>query len=219
MPDREGRRARSSSGQQKFLKYILHVLSSPTCNQQAAGDESMNLQDAILKSVDLPAAIGFSVGAFLAWIPVSAYMRYSYVKHLKEMLESKRQRLQDHHSGTTLAEFGQNLVRFEAQILETFDLDFAQEIGTLERTFYVFSVISGQYALLAGWLVMKAFFAWIQIPANTKINLPNPSEWQMLMYHSYLWGSGRSLMFGMLCGIIGQCVRSFVTVYWFSAPQ
>lgn len=96
------------------------------------------------------------------------------------------------------------------KLLGEFDMRFAGLIGKTERILYVYSVMLNQFSLLGGWLVMKAFFGWLTKPrSNPRDGLP--------YYHLYLYGNALSILCGLLCGSIGDCVRTAISVH-FASP-
>jgi len=78
------------------------------------------------------------------------------------------------------------------------DLPFAAIIGNLERVLYIYGVVTSQYAVISGWLVMKAFFLWIRSGG------PSDSRLDIRHYFVYLYGSGLSLIAGLALGQIAK---------------
>ena len=73
-------------------------------------------------------------------------------------------------------------------------------IGILERIIYIIGIMfGGAFALISGWLVMKAFNTWLQ----TEELKAHPTEVRMAYYHQYLYGNALSLIAGVVLGFIG----------------
>jgi hypothetical protein len=68
----------------------------------------------------------------------------------------------------------------------------ARTIGGLERILYIFGVMAEKYELLAGWLVMKAFFGWIE---ESKSDIGS-----LVRYYGFLQGNLTSLLIGLFVG-------------------
>lgn len=80
------------------------------------------------------------------------------------------------------------------QIASDLDMQFAATIGKVERVLYIIAVALGQYALISGWLVLKAFSAWLR---------PREQEPKaMNYYHLYLYGNLLSLLLGVGLGML-----------------
>jgi uncharacterized metal-binding protein len=95
------------------------------------------------------------------------------------------------------------------QIEEHFAMESAPLIGTIERVIYVFGIMfAGAYALISGWLVLKAFSAWLQ---GSELQ-PNPIRGRMAYYHLYLYGNALSLMTGLALGFVGLQLSGWS--YW-----
>lgn len=82
---------------------------------------------------------------------------------------------------------------------------FGPQIGGLERVLYVFSAMAGHYELVAGWLVMKAFFGW------TERGETNPAERDtehfkevLERYNRFLIGNMVSLLIGLGVGLAAK---------------
>lgn len=88
----------------------------------------------------------------------------------------------------------------ENEIRSHFDMNFAPIIGILERIVYIAGIMfGGAYVLISGWLVMKAFNAWLM---TTELADPR-TKGRMAYYHLYLYGNALSLIAGLVLGFIG----------------
>jgi uncharacterized metal-binding protein len=93
----------------------------------------------------------------------------------------------------------ESLEKEKQLVRDKYDMEFAPIIGNLERVVYVYSVMQASYAVLSGWLVMKAFTAWLEQKGV------NPEE-RMRYYHLYLYGNVLSLFGGLAAGAIGLAI-------------
>ena len=80
----------------------------------------------------------------------------------------------------------------------------ASVVGGLERSLYIFSVMADKYELIAGWLVMKSFFGWIQArrnrPTENGVKLRSASD-VLGTYNGFLILNLLSLFVGLSCGM------------------
>jgi len=100
-------------------------------------------------------------------------------------------------------------------------------IGTLERMLYVYAVFRNQYSIISGWLVLKAFFGWMQRAEglsgqSCKAAEPAPQDGGAgdastrlhqgvyLKYCMYIYGNGLSLAVGLACGEAALLLSEFV---------
>ncbi len=82
-----------------------------------------------------------------------------------------------------------------------------RSVGTLERILYIAGVIGHHYELIAGWLVLKAFFEI----ARDRCRL------SPVRYNSWLVGNLLSLMTGLFLGVLANLairLRIGVTISW-----
>ncbi|HWX84653.1 MAG TPA: hypothetical protein VNZ48_13720 [Xanthobacteraceae bacterium] len=82
-------------------------------------------------------------------------------------------------------------------------------IGGLERVLYIFGVMSGQYQLITGWLVMKAFFGWIKSESAADVqggSVDDGTSAALDRFNSFLIGNLLSLLIGLACGVGGNFV-------------
>jgi hypothetical protein len=80
----------------------------------------------------------------------------------------------------------------------------AAVIGVLERIIFIFGFMFAQAGLIAGVLVLKAFFAWTHLEAPTG-PAPAPGRNAMLeavaQYHTYIIGNLLSLLAALALGV------------------
>jgi len=88
---------------------------------------------------------------------------------------------------------------------QTLNFPFARVIGRLERTLYMFAAFVADYQLIAGWLVMKAFFTWL---SHKKVLPEDQARDRNLMgYYMYLYGNLLSVLYGIGCGLAWAFLR------------
>ncbi len=95
-------------------------------------------------------------------------------------------------------------------IKKHFDMELAPLIGKVERVIYVFGIMfGGAFALISGWLVLKAFAAWVgeirrpETPENVTTSVEKTSAPRLAYYHLYLYGNALSLLAGLALGLVG----------------
>jgi hypothetical protein len=151
----------------------------------------MTLSQFILEArtygVDLPWLGAFILATGLTYFPVHPLVYKMHDKQLGEIVKKSPNK--------TL----ESVEKEKQAVRDRYDMEFAPIIGSLERVLYVYCVMQGAYALLSGWLVMKAFTAWLEQKGV------NPAE-RMRYYHLYLYGNILSLFGGLAAGAIGLAV-------------
>ena len=83
----------------------------------------------------------------------------------------------------------------------------SRAVGTVECLLYIYSVMVHDYSTVAGWLVLKGFYGWID-PRLKRRNLS--TEDIIELYYSYILGNGYSLLLGLGLGQIGVLTASFL---------
>jgi hypothetical protein len=137
--------------------------------------------------IDVPFLVGFLVAIVLGIWPGNWLVAQIHKWQLKTLLKPD--------GSKTFDEFNKEY----DDLLKLFDWRFAQLIGRTERILYVIAVMTAQYSILSGWLVMKAFFGWLSRPRR-------PQSESLPYYHMYLFGNALSILCGLLCGSIGNVV-------------
>jgi hypothetical protein len=159
---------------------------------------------------DLPAILGFLVGTILAYSPGHWFVGKLFERR-KNIVETRlKADLERRHEEHTVEE---ELENFQHEL----DLENAVVIGKWERALYVYSVMFGQFSLLSGWLVMKAFFGWLGTKEQEREQ--EQARWRMRKYHLYLYGNLWSLLTGLGCGAIGRAVAYGLASWLAFSPE
>jgi len=63
--------------------------------------------------------------------------------------------------------------RFPEEVVKRSEQDvrYGRIIGRLERIFYIYAIMSNFEGILSGWLVLKAFFGWLQRPPDPPVTV------------------------------------------------
>ncbi len=70
---------------------------------------------------------------------------------------------------------------------------------------YIFSVMSGNYEIITGWLLLKAFFGWIESEKQ------KDADEQLLKYNAFIIGTILSLLIGIAVGLAAKFVLMLLT--------
>jgi hypothetical protein len=139
--------------------------------------------------VDLPWLLAFFVASLLSYFPVHQLVRNLHQRQFSRIVEKSRDK--------TLG----GIEDEEKALGRHFDMEFAGTIGKAERIVYVFSVMYGNaFAVLSGWLVMKAFTKWLERKDMDETRL-------MRYYYLYLYGNLLSLLGGLSLGALGLAIQ------------
>jgi hypothetical protein len=143
------------------------------------------------------ARYGLSLLLFLAASLVACTLGHWFVKYMLVLLS---ERAIEKQSDMTHGRHREEVKK----LLAEFDPKFAGIVGGLERVFYIYSVMRGELALVAGWLVLKAFFPlnYIHQPPDGHVLAA-----RMRRYHIYILASGLSLLMGLACGTLALIAR------------
>jgi len=71
---------------------------------------------------------------------------------------------------------------------------FSALTGSLERAIYIYSILTLQYSLFAGFIVMKAFFTWAEKAKDPQ----EDSNATLIHYYTYVIGNCLSILFAIL---------------------
>lgn len=122
-----------------------------------------------------PRALGFLLALFLCWKPGSWLC--DFLCDLWAAAICKR------HKATLDNPYG----------------DTGSLIGKLERCLYVYSVFTEQVGLVTTWIILKAFFSWIDRTAKS-VRKDERERVSWVHYHLYTGGSLISIGFGICFG-------------------
>jgi hypothetical protein len=77
-------------------------------------------------------------------------------------------------------------------------------VGCLERSLYIFGVMSGESGVITAVVILKAFFAWATEGAATAgTNSTERTQSTIILYYAYLIGNFLSLILGLALGELG----------------
>jgi len=91
------------------------------------------------------------------------------------------------------------------------DLNFGKQIGRLERIFYIYSVMFGQFSLLNAWVILKAFFGWTQ--KTIIYSKMRKKEKEITIFYSYLYGNALSLLAGLSLAHFGLFLYRVIELF------
>lgn len=89
------------------------------------------------------------------------------------------------------------------------DLDFGRRIGRIERVFYIYAVMLNQFTLLSAWVILKAFYGWIQKPEVSQ-STASEEDKDITTFYAYVYGNALSILTGIVCGHAGLIVQEFL---------
>lgn len=81
-------------------------------------------------------------------------------------------------------------------------LKHGKAIGQIERLFYIYAIMLNQFTLLSAWIIMKAFFGWIEKPGLTEA-LRDDERMNVKVYYSYIYGNALSLLVSVALAHVG----------------
>lgn len=149
------------------------------------------------------ALIGFFVANLISWVAADNFIQGLYDKRFNEIVKSNPdQTLRD---AQAKSEAWRNKL----------DLEFGKQIGRIERVFYIYAVMFTQFSLLSAWVILKAFYGWIQKPSVAQSAAPE--EDKITTFYAYIYGNALSLILALTLGhfglLVSQCAEclAFVT--------
>jgi hypothetical protein len=136
---------------------------------------------------------GFAVAVIISWIAGDNIILTLYKRRFKEIvLENPDRSLRDAEA------------RSEAW-RNKLDLEFGKRIGRIERIFYIYAVMLNQFALLSAWVILKAFYGWIQKPTVAQSTATEEDK-DITTFYAYVYGNALSILAGIICGHAGVVV-------------
>lgn len=145
--------------------------------------------------VDFGLLIGFLVANLVSWVVADRLIQRLYKKRFSEIVESNRdQTLQDADA------------KSEAWRTKL-DLEFGKRIGRIERVFYIYAVMLGQFSLLSAWVILKAFYGWIQKPDVAQLAVSDEDK-EITTFYAYIYGNALSLLAALILGHFGLLVAN-----------
>lgn len=145
--------------------------------------------------VNFGTLIGFLVANLVSWMAADYLIQKLYKRRFSEIVETNPdQTLRD---AQAKSEAWRNKL----------DLEFGRRIGRIERVFYIYAVMLGQFSLLSAWVIMKAFYGWIQKPNVAQSAAPDEDK-EITTYYAYIYGNALSLLAALTLGHFGVLVAN-----------
>jgi len=105
-----------------------------------------------------------------------------------------------------------------------------RSIGRIERLLYIYSIASGVYGILSAWIILKAFFGWMQEAEQNKMTVYAETEYvdqarpkpdaaelekarerarrRITGYYLYIYGNALSLIAALILTHAGMVVAA-----------
>ncbi len=142
--------------------------------------------------------LSFAIVGYASYFPGTVLIKLVYNGLLEEAKSPEKadQNLKQWIEGL----LGNDLAEFRAKT--------SGWIGVMERWVYIVSIMLGQFSLITGVLVLKAFFGWTDktLTATAEAEHVKGMKRTIALYHTYLLGNLLSLALGILLGLIGLYV-------------
>jgi hypothetical protein len=136
---------------------------------------------------------GFAVAVIISWVAGDHIILMLYKRRFKEIVQGNPdQTLRDAEA------------RSEAW-RNKLDLEFGKRIGRIERIFYIYAVMLNQFTLLSAWVILKAFYGWIQKPTVAQSTATEEDK-DITTFYAYVYGNALSILAGIICGHAGVVV-------------
>lgn len=152
--------------------------------------------------VNLSLLLGFLVANLLSWLVADYLIQKLYRIRFAEIVGSNPD--QTMRDAQAKSEGWRNKL----------DLDFGKRIGRIERVFYIYAVMLGQFTLLSAWVIMKAFYGWIQRPSVASSTAVEEDK-EITTFYAYIYGNALSLLAALMLAHIGLLIANASKV-WFS---
>jgi hypothetical protein len=142
--------------------------------------------DVLVKAgIDLPGLIAFLVVCTISWFFADNLIQYFYTRRLHSVV----QRSPDQ----TIGKIAQEEDAWRRRLA----LDFGRIIGRLERIFYIYALMFDALGVLTSWVILKAFFGWIQSPSSSQPDDADGAR-TMLSFYLYIYGNALSILSAIL---------------------
>jgi len=150
--------------------------------------------------INLTLLIGFALANLVSWVWADDLIQDLYRRRFRELTES--------NPDQTL-----RAAQAKGELWRTkLDLDFGKRIGRIERIFYIYSVMLGQFSLLSAWVILKAFYGWIQKPGVAQSGAPEEDK-EITTFYAYVYGYALSLLAALVLAHAGLLISS-VARFW-----
>ena len=140
---------------------------------------------------------GFAAADLISWIIVDHVILALYNRRFKEILRGNLNLTGDQVNAKSIS------------WRDKLDLDFGRRIGRIERIFYIYAVMLNQFTLLSAWVILKAFYGWIQKPAVSQSSASEEDK-DITTFYAYVYGNALSILTGIICGHVGLVVQEYL---------
>jgi hypothetical protein len=163
-------------------------------------DEKICYVHVMTYSLDVPGIevsklAGFAAGVLVSWIAGDPLILWLYSRRFRKIIEGNRS-----------LTFDQGDIEHQ-RWRNRLDLEFGRIIGRIERIFYIYAVTMSQFTLLSSWVILKAFYGWIQKPTLAQTGAPEEDK-DITAFYAYIYGNALSIMVGLACGHLALVVAS-----------
>ncbi len=149
--------------------------------------------------IDIPSFFGFLFACLLSWYFADSIIQRLYSKRFDEMM------------GADQNLTGKDIQRGKVDLANKLDLDFGKRIGRIERVFYIYSIMFNALTLLSAWVILKAFYGWIQKPEIAR-SLASESTKEITTFYLYIYGNALSLLMGLIMAHAGKVAAH--AIHW-----
>jgi hypothetical protein len=152
-----------------------------------------------LIGIDIPLFFGFIVANLFSWLWADKIIQKLYSKRFEEITHSNKD--QTVRKAEAMTELWRS----------TLDIDFGKRIGRIERIFYIYSFTLGQLSLLSAWVILKAFYGWIQKPDIARSET-SENDKAITTFYTYIYGNALSILAGLILSHFGLVLAKLAEV-------
>ena len=144
--------------------------------------------------IHLPQFIGYVVACAISWFAADPIIHWRYKQLFHQLTNDPNKTGKQHEAD-------------KAKLASILELKFGKRIGRIERLIYIYAVMLNQFTLLSAWVVLKAFYGWLEKPALAKA-FPNDDSKHATLYYAYIYGNGLSLLTALVLAHLGFIVQN-----------
>jgi hypothetical protein len=154
--------------------------------------------------IDLPLLSGLAVACLVSWSCVDRLIQ----KHYETLTATLK-----NEPGLVTSE---DILPSEQRTEKPTWPPLRARVGRTERLLYIYAIASGVYALLSGWIVLKAFFGWIyesKLPELVEEGQRHESALQLsrrklVGFYLYIYGNALSLIAAVVLTYVGLTIAA-----------